>query len=343
MNYLKKCVKWVGILIIGILALAVVSGFIFRWWGPQSSSPPGKLVTINGTNLHILAEGKKSDQPTVVIEAGGGLSVPFGYWLSEGLKNHVRVIRYDRAGLGYSDECKSPRDPETVAKELHELLIKAGESPPYLMMGHSIGGPYIRVFTELYPNEVVGMVFLDATHPDHIERYNAPKKTDFKYKGYLWTIRAQAILADMGILGVIDKLIGTPYYGPGLPKDVNARFKEVLYDGKSFRGYAKEMELYYDILERSGKVEDFGALPILAFNAVAEDPSQRELDSKKFDSLQRLGNHKEYAELSSNGKYIGIPGNHVSIFTKKENAAIICHEVLQLLETLAPKSKNGNY
>jgi pimeloyl-ACP methyl ester carboxylesterase len=244
----------------------------------------------------------------------------------------MRVVRYDRAGLGHSDECTTPRDPETVAKELHLLLEKAGESPPYLLMGHSIGGPYIRVFTELYPDEVMGMVFLDATHPDHIARYNAPKKTDFKYKGYLWTIKDQAFLSDIGILPVYDKLVGTPYYGPGLPDEINHNFKEVLYNGKSFRGYAKEMEHYYDILERSGQVEDFGSLPILAFNAISEDPGQRQKDSEKFDSIRNLGNHKEYAELSTNGKYIAIPGNHLSIFTKKENAAIICGEVMCLLE-----------
>ena len=341
MKLLKKWGKWVSLLVVSFLVLIVVSGLIFRWWGPQPTSPPGKLIDINGTKLHILAEGQKSDRPTVVIEAGGGLSVPFGHWLSEGLKDHARVVRYDRAGLGYSDECKTPRNPETVAQELHDLLQKAGESPPYIMMGHSIGGPYIRVFTERYPDEVVGMVFLDATHPDHIERYNAPRKTDFKYKGYLWTIKAQAVLADMGVLAVFDKFVGTPYYGPGLPEEINARFKEVLYDGKSFRGYAQEMEYYYDILERSGQLEDFGALPILAFNAVAEDPRQRKLDAEKFDSIRSLGHHKEYAELSTNGKYIGIPGNHVTIFTQKENAAIICKEVLQLLEDLEIRSKNS--
>lgn len=342
MKILKKSFKLLGFGLLLFLGLIIISGLAFRWLGPKPSPPPGKLVDVNGTKLHIHAEGKKSNKPTVIIEGGGGLSTPFGHWLSEGLKDSVRVVRYDRAGIGHSDECTTPRDPETVARELHTLLQNSRESPPYLMMGHSVGGPYIRVFTELYPNEVMGMVFLDATHPDHIVRYNAPKKTDFKYKGYLWTIRAQAFLSDTGILPVYDQLIGTPYYGPGLPEEINDSFKEVLYNGKSFRGYAQEMEYYYDILERSGQVEDFGSLPILAFNAVAENPNQRQKDSEKFDSIRNLGNHKEYAELSTNGKYIGIPGNHVSIFTKKENAAIICSEVLKLLEEFKTDLHNSD-
>lgn len=334
MKIIKKIVRWMGLALVSLIILLIFAGFIFRKFKPETSPPEGKLVDVEGVKLHINAQGKKGTKPTLVIEGGGGLPTELGYWLNKGLKDSMRVVRYDRAGIGYSDECNTPRDPETVARELHMLLRNSGEPPPYIMMGHSIGGPYIRVFTELYPDEVVGMVFLDATHPDHIERYNAPKQSDFKYKGFLWTIEAQAVLSDMGILPVYDKLIGTPYYGEGLPDHINKKFKEVLHDGKSFRGYKREMEYYYETLERSGRVEDFGSLPIRVFSAVPENLAQRKLDSKKYDSLQSLGNHKEYVDLSTNGKYMGITGNHLTLFTKKENAAIICKEILALANEL---------
>ena len=334
MEIIKKVVKWIWLTFILLLILLVLAGLVFHIFKPEPSTPEGKLVDVKGFKLHINAQGEKKTKPTLVIEGGGGLPTEFGHWLNEGLKDSMRVVRYDRAGIGHSDECTTPRDPETVARELHSLLKNAGESPPYIMMGHSIGGPYIRVFTELYQDEVVGMVFLDATHPDHIERYNAPKQTDFKYKGFLWTIEAQAILSDMGILPVYDKLIGTPYYGEGLPNHINEKFKEILHNGKSFRGYKEEMKYYYETLERSGKVEDFGSLPIRVFSPVHENTGQKKLVIKKYDSFRKLGSHKEYVELSTNGKHIGIQGNHLTIFTKKENAAIICREVLQLLEDL---------
>jgi pimeloyl-ACP methyl ester carboxylesterase len=284
--------------------------------------------------MHIVAEGAKNDKPTLVIEGGGGLPTDYFHWLNEDLKDSLRVVRYDRIGIGFSDAVESLRDPETVAKRLHALLEKAGEKPPYLMMGHSTGGPQIRVFTELYPEEVAGMFFLDATHPDHIQRYNAPTPTSFKFKGYIASIELQAILCDLGVFPLFDELFGTPYNGPGLPDHINKRFKACLQNGKAFRAYKEETNYYHETLERSGRVEDFGDLPIRAFHAVPEDVQERAIKSEKLATKIKLGKHKEYADLSTNGKSIEIPGNHVSIFTERSNAAIICKEVIQLLHEL---------
>ena len=333
---MKKVSKWIGIFLIAFLGLIVLVGLGYRFFLPQPHEPLGELIDMDGYQLHIVLAGEKSDKPTLVIEGGGGLSTEFYHWLSEDLKDHLRVIRYDRIGIGQSDALDSPRDPETVARRLHALLNKAGESPPYIMMGHSTGGPQIRVFTELYPDEVQGLFFLDATHPDHVVRYNAPKQTSFKYRGYLASIELQAVLCDLGILPLYDRLFGTPYYGPGLPDTINDRFKECLRNGKAFRGYKEETKYYYATLERSGQLEDFGDLPIRAFHAVPEDPVERELKREKLQTKIQFGKHKEYADLSTNGKGIEIPGNHVSIFTERDNAAIICGEVIQLLEELAP-------
>ena len=243
MDFLKKIVrafkqifKWIGLSVISFLLLILMAGLSYRLFMPEVPEPMGEMIDMDGYQLHILQAGEKSNLPTLVIEGGGGLSTEFYHWLSEDLKKHIRVVRYDRIGIGKSDALDAPRDPETVARRLHALLEKAGESPPYLMMGHSTGGPQIRVFTELYPDEVEGMFFLDATHPDHVERYNAPKETSFKYKGYLASIEILAVLCDLGIFPLYDQLFGTPYYGPGLPDSVNQSFKTCLRNGKAFHG-----------------------------------------------------------------------------------------------------------
>lgn len=334
LKWMKRLVKWIGIFIFSFLGLIIIAGLSYRLFIPEGPEPMGEMIDMDGYQLHILQAGEKSNLPTLVIEGGGGLSTEFYHWLSEDLKKHMRVVRYDRIGIGKSDALDAPRDPETVARRLHALLEKAGESPPYLMMGHSTGGPQIRVFTELFPDEVEGMFFLDATHPDHVERYNAPKETSFKYKGYLASIEILAVLCDLGIFPLYDQLFGTPYYGPGLPDSVNRSFKECLRNGKAFRAYKEETRYYYRTLERSGRKEDFGSLPIRAFHAVPEDPAERESKRNMVQKKIKQVRHKEYADLSSNGKSIEIPGNHVSIFTERVNAAIICKEVLKLLDEL---------
>ena len=81
------------------------------------------------------------------------------------LPNVLRTVRYDRPGLGGSaDDGVSPT-PRHIATVLHDALAAAGVPPPYVLVGHSLGGTRIRMFAGTYPNEVAGLVFVDPT-PD---------------------------------------------------------------------------------------------------------------------------------------------------------------------------------
>jgi pimeloyl-ACP methyl ester carboxylesterase len=83
----------------------------------------------------------------------------------------TRVCSYDRAGIGYSESSSQPRTSKVMAAELHSLLKAAGVAPPYVLVGHSMGGYTVRLYTSLYRNEVVGMVLVDASHPDQENRF----------------------------------------------------------------------------------------------------------------------------------------------------------------------------
>ena len=78
----------------------------------------------------------------------------------------TRVCRYDRAGLAHSDYGPTPRDAELTAQDLHTLLTKANIAPPYILVGHSFGGLLIRRYAFDFPNDVVGMIFVDALQED---------------------------------------------------------------------------------------------------------------------------------------------------------------------------------
>ncbi len=73
----------------------------------------------------------------------------------------------------WSDASTAPFDGESVARDLHAALVAGAESPPWIMVGHSLGGPYIMLFTKRYGAEVAGLVFVDATHPDQFTRFRA--------------------------------------------------------------------------------------------------------------------------------------------------------------------------
>ncbi|MEL6277084.1 MAG: alpha/beta hydrolase, partial [Bacteroidota bacterium] len=340
LKFLKRTVLTIGLL----LTLIVLAGLVFRLLSPRPNQPLGELVDVGGFKLHINSTGEKNNHPTLVIEGGSGTATEYYHWLSEGLKDSMRVVRYDRAGIGYSEASNTPRDAATIARELHALLENAGESPPYIMAGHSLGGPYIRTFTELYPDEVVGMVLLDTTHPERAKKITSiPKPTSFTFKFMIWLHDLQGVLCDLGIMLLYDQLMGPMQVrlGEGLPEEINNRTIDFLKGGKYIRTIGKELAEYHKVLDRAGEVTDFGALPIRIF------PSEtREIPDEVYEQYLKRGINlrenqkiswelqKDYLNLSTNTKLIEIAGNHNTIYTKKENADIICSEIMLLIKAL---------
>ena len=79
------------------------------------------------------------------------------------------VCWYDRAGEGWSDLSPTARSSASIVNDLHELLQRTPVPAPYVLVGHSIGGEYIRTFTGRFPSEVSGLVLVDSTHPEQHE------------------------------------------------------------------------------------------------------------------------------------------------------------------------------
>jgi pimeloyl-ACP methyl ester carboxylesterase len=138
--------------------------------------PPGRLVDLGTHRLHILESGKATG-PTVLLEAGLMSTVLSWSELQEQLSREFRVVSYDRAGLGWSDPGPIPRTAERIVDELHLLLTKAGIAGPYVLVGHSFGGLTMPLFATRFPEEVAGMVLLDAVAP--IE-WDPPSERDRK-------------------------------------------------------------------------------------------------------------------------------------------------------------------
>ncbi|WP_282089746.1 alpha/beta fold hydrolase [Aquimarina algiphila] len=332
MKIIKKIIKRIFLSIALLIALIIFTGLIFRVFGSAPHQPSGRFVDVDGVKFHINATGKKSHKPTLVIEGGAGLSTEYYHWLSEGLKDSLRVVRYDRAGIGYSDPGTSPRDAETIAKELHHLLKNAGESPPYILAGHSLGGPYLRVFTQLYPDEVAALVLIDATHPEQVEKYNAAPRSSFRFKSVLWALNVAAISADLGVIGLFENFSEPLFAAEGLPYEINNRTKDFLLNGKCLRAYQSEIESYHTVLQRTKETKNFGVLPIRVFTAVEID--KKHLKEKGIPVEEYKKEHgkgqKEYLKLSSNSQQYIIDANHQTIFTKKENADTICSVIIEL-------------
>jgi pimeloyl-ACP methyl ester carboxylesterase len=124
--------------------------------------PPGKLVDLGGHKLHVNCTGNGT--PTVVVENGLG-DFSFGWILVQSkVAAFTRICTYDRAGYAWSDPGPKPRTFAQINLELHDALAKLGEKPPFVLVGHSYGGPVVRNFAMTYPQDVAGMVQVDAAH-----------------------------------------------------------------------------------------------------------------------------------------------------------------------------------
>jgi|SRR5579872_1071818 len=145
-----------------------ITGALYEMIGQRRDSrrfpQRGHLVQAGSIRMNIDCSGQGS--PTVVLESGsGGPSID---WLmvQPEVAKFSRVCSYDRAGYGWSDSGPEPRSSLQIARELNQLLQAAGEKGPYVLVGHSMGGYDIRVYTGQYPDDVAGMVLVDASHED---------------------------------------------------------------------------------------------------------------------------------------------------------------------------------
>jgi pimeloyl-ACP methyl ester carboxylesterase len=162
----------------------------------EREPPPRRLVEVGGHKMHLDCEGQGT--PTVVLESGLWDDSIVWHNVQPEIAKLTQVCSYDRAGLGYSD----PRpdqvpDSRNIARHLHLLLANARVSPPYVLVGHALGGMHIRVYQNLYPSDVVGMVLVDSGHPDQENRLPPEMnkiQSDLYLKSKLW-----GLLVPLGI------------------------------------------------------------------------------------------------------------------------------------------------
>lgn len=142
-------------------------------------------------------ESRRVNEPILVFESGvggGSFDQIFKY-----LPKNIAGIEYDRNGLGESEIDTTIKTDIQVIERLHLLLSKIEIKPPYLMVGHSLGGPFIRLYISKYPNEVCGLVFIDPTDfmLTKIENEQAKKSTS-SLTGYseIWAINMKTMSND---------------------------------------------------------------------------------------------------------------------------------------------------
>ncbi|MFF2480424.1 alpha/beta fold hydrolase [Paenibacillus sp. NPDC058071] len=244
---------------ISIIAIALVSiGTIYEQAARSRAATdfpaPGKLVDIGGRQIHLNCEGQGA--PLVVLEAGADTSGS-ALWqpVQEQVSRFTRVCSYDRAGIMWSDPAKDKRNSLAIAEDLHKALRAANEQPPYIMVGASMGGPYVMTFTKYYGKEVAGMVLVDASHPDQTARL-AQASGEPESDPIPIAFRALAAIAWSGL----PRLVLPDAEVPELPSQTAKAI--TAYQTTSLRAAFAEAAVFEDSLREAGTFRTLGNLPL---------------------------------------------------------------------------------
>jgi pimeloyl-ACP methyl ester carboxylesterase len=142
-----------------------------------------RLVDVGPYRLALREAGQ--GQFTVVLEMGVGAAGDFYDDIAQRVATFTRVVWYDHAGLGRSDPAPLPRTVADLAGDLHALLSAIHIQPPYILVGHSLGGLTVRYYQRQYPREVAALVLIDSAHEEQRERLMAalPPETSDELPG----------------------------------------------------------------------------------------------------------------------------------------------------------------
>ena len=307
--------------LVALVVAVVLVGIAYQAIGSARDNrrfpPPGQMVDVGGYCLHIHSMGEGS--PTVVLESAlGGSSLSWALVRSDVAK-FTCACSYDRAGIGWSDADPMPRTAQRIVNELHTLLTNARTKGPYVLVGHSFGGLAVRLYAAQYPEEVVGMVLVDPTHPSQWLQMTEEKRKRLETGARL--SRRGEILARLGIARLTAFLVSAGASGIArfsvslvsggalnqtvehmlapvkkLPSELWPILKAIWVQPKFFEALASEMECLPESAAQVAASGAYGDMPLVVLS-----PG----DATTAKTMEQ----EAVARLSSNGKIIVAPNS----------------------------------
>ena len=291
---MRRWTTRIGALVLTVLAVGLIVGATYEHRERARTfaqyPPLGKLVDIGGRRIQLDCRG--TGAPVVVFEAGRDLRGSLSWYLvHDDVAAFTRACAYSRAGIMWSDPKSARPTARGAADDLHATLQRAGERGPFVLVGHSAGGPAILVYTKNYPAEVAGLVFVDSSHPQQFER--------FEQVGGLKTPKmplSGKIMREFAWAGALR------IWAPQAPADDSAAMKTVAAFGTiSWVGATREIEEDPDWFGDAGTVHTLGSRPTFVLSGMKYMPERLGLtpdqEKKRLELWRAMQN--ELAALST--------------------------------------------
>jgi len=185
------------------------------------AEPPHQMIEVDkDRHLHVLCEGPHG-APFVLYDAGAFGIYADGWWVKEALKTDHRVCLYDRAGMGWSDPPPkgTPPSPLFHLEDMRRLRTALGETDPFVLIGHSMAGLRLHAWANLYPEELRGLVFIDAVRPQALANSRVRQILPWAVRG----MHLSAALARTGLMSGMAGILPNELDLPTIPSNAKKR------------------------------------------------------------------------------------------------------------------------
>ncbi|WP_436691451.1 alpha/beta fold hydrolase [Geodermatophilus sp. CPCC 205506] len=215
---------------------------------------PGRSYDVGGYELHLACTG--SGGPTVVLQSGLGEFSSSWARVAPAVAGTTRVCAYDRAGQGWSDDAPRIQDGLQAAADLHTLLDRAGENGPFVLVGHSTGGSYAMTYAARYPEQVAGLVLLDASDPYQATATNSTADP---------SVPAElAVLPSLARLGIAQLV---PASWSSLPEPAAGQIQAFATSPRGFQNTADESAAMPALFGQAQALTTLGETPLVVLTA----------------------------------------------------------------------------
>ena len=307
-----------------LISAVLISGSAYEAIASTASArrypPPGELAEVKGRAMHLHCTGEGS--PTVVLEGGMSGGVLGWAWVQPEVAKTTRVCSYDRPGYGWSDPTPDEFNASTVADDLHALLAAAGEQGPFVLVGHSLGAHYNRVFTQAHPQDVSGVVLVDARHPaipESTETYEADMAQGLRM------MQVAHMLSRFGVMRLLGDVDGMLQPLPDGVQEVAIAHNAT---SRHLRTYIREMQSLPVSDALAASAGDFGDRPLIVLSAGLQLEGMSDSFWGLLDELQ-----EDLTTLSTDSERIVVPkAHHVSIVTERQNAQVVSSAIRSVVE-----------
>jgi pimeloyl-ACP methyl ester carboxylesterase len=319
-----------------LLAAGVLYQFLALRADARRLPPPGHVIDIGGTKLHVDERGAGS--PVVIFDAGitaTGLS-----WrrVQPEIAKLTRTVSYDRAGLGWSGPAPGPRNLAAITGEFEAMIQRAAPESPYILVGHSYGTLIAREFAARHPERVAGLVLID---PVATSEWGRPSETYARnLRRGIALSRRGALLARLGVVRIalnlvssgarrMPRLIARVSGGNSggftdrmageirkLPREVWPAVQAHWCDPMCFETMARYLESLSESCLALGDDRSLGDLPLIVFSAGTVSAAQR----AEHERLARLSTRGRIEILPDSGHWIQLDRPELIIETIREMA-----------------------